>query len=84
MRTRVEAECPKRCGTRVTGEIDASTREFIHRFDFPVGAWPAAAKRTEVDREHLATFAPDSKEWFISCPVCDAPIRIDVSPAGVA
>ncbi len=62
----------------MTGEIDTSTREFIHRFDFPVGAWPAGTKRTEVERSHLATFAPDSKEWFVVCPVCDASIRIEL------
>jgi len=80
MRSRVEAECPKRCGTRVMGEIDTSTRELIYRFDFPVGAWPAAAKRTEVDRSHLATFAPDSKQWVLACPVCEAPIPVAIGP----
>ena len=78
MRAKVVAECPRRCGTRVTGEIDTATREFIHRFEFPVGAWPAGAKRTEVERSQLATFAPDSKEWFVICPVCDASIRIEL------
>jgi hypothetical protein len=78
MQTKIAAECPRRCGTRVTGEIDPATREFIHRFDFPVGAWPPGAKRTEVDRSHLATFAPDSKDWFVVCPVCDATIPIEL------
>jgi hypothetical protein len=82
MRTTVQAECPKRCGTRLTGDIDTTTREFIHRFEFPAGAWPAGAKRTEVERAQLATFAPDSRDWFVACPVCGAPIRVDVDREG--
>ncbi len=77
MRVQVVANCQPRCGVRVEGEVETSSREFIHRFTFPAGAG-VAAPPTEVEETHLATFAPDSKHWFVECPLCGAPIHIDV------
>ncbi|HTO76149.1 MAG TPA: hypothetical protein VMQ61_08730 [Thermoanaerobaculia bacterium] len=79
MRQKIHARCAPRCGVEIHGEFDAETRELIHRFTLPLGA-EALLKtpRTEVERSRLATFAPDSKDWFVICPVCDASIRIEL------
>ena len=76
MLVRVDTACPARCGARVEGEVDTTSREFVHRFRVPEGSAPAS-QRTEVTGRHLATFAPDSKDWFVPCPVCAARIPID-------
>ena len=54
------------------------SREFVHRFFFPEGVDGAIRPvSTEVGGMHLATFAPDSKNWFVPCPLCEKPIRFD-------
>ena len=78
MLVRVDTACPARCGARVEGEVDTTSREFVHRFRVPEGNAPASP-RTEVTETHLATFAPDSKDWFVPCAVCAARIPIDAS-----
>jgi hypothetical protein len=63
----------------VEGEVESASREFIHRFLLPEGsANGGRAARTEVEGIQLATFAPDSKEWFVTCPLCGRPIRLDL------
>jgi hypothetical protein len=78
MRVKIAASCLPPCGVLVQGEVETSSREFLHRFAFPA---PAArsidAPRTEVEEMRLATFAPDSKDWFVDCPLCGRPIAID-------
>jgi len=60
--------------------VETSTREFIHRFIFPAAsAGDVKAARTEVDDVRLATFAPDSKNWFLECPLCGSKIRIEAA-----
>ena len=74
---KIGASCPT-CGVRVEGEVETSSREFVHRFDFPEGVEGAIrAVPTEIAGMHLATFAPDSKDWFVPCPLCERPIRFD-------
>jgi hypothetical protein len=66
------------CGVRVEGEVETSSREFVHRFYFPEGvAGAIRPAATEVAGTHLSTFAPDSKNWFVPCPLCEKPIRFD-------
>ena len=78
MRAKIVASCTPRCGVRVEGEVETSTREFIHRFVFPAGSTgDVKAARTEVDDVRLATFAPDSKDWYLECPLCGSKIRIE-------
>jgi hypothetical protein len=62
----------------VEGEVESATREFIHRFLLPQGLARRAAAKTEVEGIQLATFAPDSKEWFVTCPLCSRRIRLDL------
>ena len=76
----IDTVCPAACGARVAGEVDTISREFVHRFQLPAGKGAPSA-RTEVGATHLATFSPDSKDWFVSCPVCSTAIPIDL-PAG--
>ena len=60
------------------GEVETTSREFVHRFFFPTrAAGSVAAPPTEVDEIRLATFAPDSKDWQVECPLCGAPIRVE-------
>jgi hypothetical protein len=78
MRVKIVASCLTRCGVLVQGEVETSTREFIHRFAFPTSAADAIAiPRTEVEEMRLVTFAPDSKDWYVDCPLCGTPIRIE-------
>lgn len=83
MRANVFASCQGGCGVRVEGEVETSSREFIHRFLFPAGAGKLEAPPTEFQEVRLATFPPDSKDWFVDCPSCGKRIRIDalVSPS---
>ncbi|MGE5277257.1 MAG: hypothetical protein ACM3SU_09710 [Acidobacteriota bacterium] len=76
MKVKVAASCKSRCGARVEGEVETSSREFIHRFSFPQAGKPEGP-HTEFEEVRLATFAPDSKDWFVECPLCGSPIRID-------
>jgi len=64
----------------VEGEVESGSREFIHRFLLPEGSANGVrgAARTEVEGIQLATFAPDSKEWFVTCPLCGRSIRLDL------
>lgn len=79
---RIVANCPAPCGVRLEGEVDPVSREFVYRFLFPEGSGSAAAvPRTEVAGTHLATFAPDSKDWFVPCPACGRRIPFG-APAG--
>jgi hypothetical protein len=78
MRAKIVASCTPRCGVLVQGEVETSTREFIHRFAFPAGsAGGVKVALTEVDDARLTTFAPDSKYWYVECPLCGSKIRIE-------
>ena len=77
MRVKIVASCTPSCGVLVQGEVETSTREFIHRFAFPASGGGVKTTRTEVDDVRLATFAPDSKDWYLECPSCASKIRID-------
>ncbi|MGH9369341.1 MAG: hypothetical protein ACRD3M_16930 [Thermoanaerobaculia bacterium] len=58
--------------------MEIASREFLHRFLFPERAGGSiGVASTEVEEMHLATFAPDSKDWFVPCPLCGKPIRFD-------
>jgi hypothetical protein len=64
------------CGVAVKGELDDSSREFIHRFSFPAGADALVKSRaTEVDGIRLATFSPGD-EWSVECPLCQLKILV--------
>jgi hypothetical protein len=84
MRVKVVASCRPECGVLVQGEVETTSREFIHRFLFPAHAVGAVAPpRTEVEEMRLVTFSPDSKDWQVDCPVCGRPIRFERSvPSG--
>jgi hypothetical protein len=85
MLVKVVASCPPDCGVLVQGEVETSTREFVHRFFFPARAVGAVApSRTEVEEMRLVTFPPDSKDWVVNCPVCGRPIRVEPSAAAGA
>jgi hypothetical protein len=74
---KISASCAT-CGVRVEGEVETSSREFVHRFYFPEGvAGAVRSVPTEFAGVHLSTFAPDSKDWFVACPLCEKPIRFD-------
>lgn len=80
MQVKVVASCRPECGVLVQGDVETTSREFIHRFLFPARATGAAVPpRTEVDEMRLVTFSPDSKDWSVDCPVCGNPIRFDSS-----
>lgn len=82
MLLKVHARCRPGCGVEVIGEFDSESRELIHSFTLPLGAESLLKiPRTEVERSRLVTFAPDSKDWFVACPICDAPIRIRPEPS---
>ncbi len=84
MQVKVVASCRPECGVLVQGEVETTSREFIHRFLFPARtAGSIAPPRTEVEEMRLVTFSPDSKDWVVPCPACGSPIRFDpsVSPA---
>jgi hypothetical protein len=75
--SRIVARCTPPCEVRLEGDIDARSREFIHRFVLPPGAASGAGPRTEVGDVHLATLSPDSKNWLVPCPLCGRPISFD-------
>jgi hypothetical protein len=77
MLLKVNASCRPECGVLVRGEVETTSREFIHRFTFPAGMGVPGPPRTEVEETLLATFGPDSKHWFVPCPGCGAMIRLD-------
>ena len=81
MLVKVTASCPARCGARVEGEVETTSREFVHRFDLPSGLAPAGTPSTEAGATRLATFPPDSKDWVLPCALCGAGIPIEM-PAG--
>jgi hypothetical protein len=81
MLVKVAAICPAPCGTRVEGEVETTSREFVHRFAFPPGRAPAGVPSTEAGASRLATFPPDSKGWFLPCALCGTPISIEI-PGG--
>ena len=79
MRVKVVASCRPECGVLVQGEVETTSREFIHRFLFPARAvGTVAPPRTEVDEMRLVTFSPDSKDWLLDCPGCGNPIPFDL------
>jgi hypothetical protein len=84
MRVKVAANCPTRCGVRLEGEVDTSSREFIHHFTLPAAALLTGTPRTEIEGTHLATLAPDSKDWFVACPLCSTRILLDTGPGRTA
>jgi hypothetical protein len=78
MRVKVVASCRPECGVLVQGEVETTSREFIHRLLFSARAVGAVAPpRTEVDEMRLVTFPSDSKDWLVDCPVCGSPIRYE-------
>jgi hypothetical protein len=78
MRVKVVAGCRPECGVLVQGEVEISSREFVHRFFFPARTLGAVAPpETEVEEVRLTTFAPDSKTWRVECPVCGGAIPIE-------
>jgi hypothetical protein len=79
MLVKVVATCPACCGARVAGEVETTSREFFHRFEFPPGIAPAAVLATEAGAMRLATLPPDSKDWSVPCALCGA--RIAIEPA---
>lgn len=77
MRMKVVGRCAPACGVTVYGDVEVSSREFVHRFTFPKGTEDLVpAKPTEVEGVHLATFGPDQREWKIECPLCRAEILV--------
>ena len=77
MVVQIEEACSARCGVRVSGEIDTSTREFVHQFALPPGAEEVLKPRkTEVERVRLVTFSPGSRQWFVECPICGQAITV--------
>jgi hypothetical protein len=73
----VDESCSARCGVRVTGEVDTTTREFVHQFGLPAGAEEILKPRkTEVERVRLVTFSPGSRLWLVECPICGQNITI--------
>jgi len=77
MTVQVDEVCTARCGVRVTGEVDTSTREFVHQFALPAGAEEVLRPRkTEVERVRLVTFSPGSRHWLVECPICGQSITI--------
>lgn len=75
---RVAEECPARCGATVTGEVDMESREFVHRFHLPESLETLHPRTTgtEVEGIRLVTFAPDSEDWYVDCPLCRRRIPI--------
>ena len=74
MIVKAHGKCP--CGLAVKGELDESSREFVHRFAFPPGAAGLVKSRaTEVDGIRLVTFPPGD-EWSVDCPLCHAQILL--------
>jgi hypothetical protein len=77
MRIKVVGRCSPECGVTVHGEVESSSREIVHRFEFPKGSEGLVSSRpTEVEGFHLATFGPDEREWKIECPLCRAKILV--------
>jgi hypothetical protein len=77
MLVKVAESCVETCGVRVSGEIDTTTREFIHRFSFPRGSEAVLpARKTEVEGVRLVTFAPEAQLWSVDCPLCGTPISV--------
>jgi hypothetical protein len=69
--------CSGGCGVRVTGQLDAETREFFHRFTLPRGAEQLfKPPKTEVEKVQLVTFGPNVRVWSVECPVCRQAIPI--------
>jgi len=65
----------------VKGELNDESLECIHVFVLPAGAQASVhALSTEVEEFHLVTFALDSREWSLSCPLCGKAIFIGSRP----
>lgn len=83
MRIEFDGRCAPTCGVSVHGDVDVSSREFVHRFTFPKGTEDLFPVRvTEVEGVYLATFSPDQREWKIECPLCRAEIVVAIPSDG--
>lgn len=72
----VKAQGKCSCGVVVKGELDETSREYIHSFSLPPGM-PVSVKvrATEVSGVRLVTFAPGD-EWNVECPICRSRILL--------